>query len=314
MRSGSVLPPSASGFERRSRIFPTIPRNALPSSRRSSTPSWSRFSPWFERHPDARSGCDISMSSSWAGSFSTKAGSPRCGPVRARPWSRPSPVCLNALTGRGVHVVTVNDYLARRDAEWMGKIYGFLGLTVGCIQNQMNDAERKAGLRRRHHLRHQQRVRFRLPPRQHEVRPRTDGPARPRLRHRRRGGLDPRRRGENAAHHFGSVGGLGRSLLPGRHDHPQAQEGRGDRGQTRQQGGHRRLHRRREIADGDPHRRRHGARRETPRTSRISTTRPRPICCTRSTRGCGPTPSTSAIASTSSRTARSSSSTSSPGG
>jgi len=53
------------------------------------------------------------------------------------------PVVLNALTGRGVHVVTVNDYLARRDAEWMGKIYEFLGLTVGCIQNQMNDAERK---------------------------------------------------------------------------------------------------------------------------------------------------------------------------
>jgi len=53
------------------------------------------------------------------------------------------PVCLNALTGRGVHVVTVNDYLARRDAEWMGKIYGFLGLTVGCIQNQMTDIERQ---------------------------------------------------------------------------------------------------------------------------------------------------------------------------
>jgi preprotein translocase subunit SecA len=52
------------------------------------------------------------------------------------------PVCLNALTGRGVHVVTVNDYLARRDAEWMGKIYEFLGFTVGCIQNQMNDPER----------------------------------------------------------------------------------------------------------------------------------------------------------------------------
>jgi len=53
-------------------------------------------------------------------------------------------VCLNALTGRGVHVVTVNDYLARRDADWMGQIYRFLGLTVGCIQNQMNDVERKA--------------------------------------------------------------------------------------------------------------------------------------------------------------------------
>ncbi len=52
-------------------------------------------------------------------------------------------VCLNALTGRGVHVVTVNDYLAKRDADWMGRIYRFLGLTVGCIQNQMNDIERK---------------------------------------------------------------------------------------------------------------------------------------------------------------------------
>ncbi len=45
------------------------------------------------------------------------------------------PVYLNALTGRGVHVVTVNDYLARRDSEWMGHLYQFLGLTVGCIQN-----------------------------------------------------------------------------------------------------------------------------------------------------------------------------------
>jgi preprotein translocase subunit SecA len=53
------------------------------------------------------------------------------------------PVVLNALTGRGVHLVTVNDYLAKRDAEWMGQIYRFLGLTVGCIQNQMDDAERK---------------------------------------------------------------------------------------------------------------------------------------------------------------------------
>lgn len=53
------------------------------------------------------------------------------------------PSYLNALTGRGVHVVTVNDYLASRDAEWMGKIYRFLGLTVGCIQNHMDDVERK---------------------------------------------------------------------------------------------------------------------------------------------------------------------------
>ncbi|HUF62430.1 MAG TPA: preprotein translocase subunit SecA [Verrucomicrobiales bacterium] len=49
------------------------------------------------------------------------------------------PVYLNALTGRGVHVVTVNDYLAKRDSEWMGQIYGMLGLTVGCIQNGQHD-------------------------------------------------------------------------------------------------------------------------------------------------------------------------------
>jgi preprotein translocase subunit SecA len=54
------------------------------------------------------------------------------------------PVYLNALTGKGVHVVTVNDYLARRDAEWMGQIYKFLGLSVGTIVHGLDDAERKA--------------------------------------------------------------------------------------------------------------------------------------------------------------------------
>jgi preprotein translocase subunit SecA len=53
------------------------------------------------------------------------------------------PAYLNALAGRGVHIVTVNDYLAKRDADWMGKIYRFLGLTVGCIQHDMDDQERK---------------------------------------------------------------------------------------------------------------------------------------------------------------------------
>jgi preprotein translocase subunit SecA len=53
-------------------------------------------------------------------------------------------VYLNALTERGVHVVTVNDYLATRDAVWMGQVYTFLGLTVGCIANEMDDDERKA--------------------------------------------------------------------------------------------------------------------------------------------------------------------------
>ena len=53
------------------------------------------------------------------------------------------PVYLNALSGRGVHVVTVNDYLAKRDSEWMGKLYTFLGLTVGVIVHDLDDAERR---------------------------------------------------------------------------------------------------------------------------------------------------------------------------
>ena len=53
------------------------------------------------------------------------------------------PVYLNALAGKGVHVVTVNDYLAKRDSEWMGQIYRFLGLTVGCIVHGLDDNERR---------------------------------------------------------------------------------------------------------------------------------------------------------------------------
>ncbi|MEW6688457.1 MAG: preprotein translocase subunit SecA, partial [Pseudomonadota bacterium] len=57
------------------------------------------------------------------------------------------PAYLNALTGKGVHIVTVNDYLARRDAEWMGKIYGFLGLSVGVNVPQMEPEEKRAAYR-----------------------------------------------------------------------------------------------------------------------------------------------------------------------
>ncbi len=53
------------------------------------------------------------------------------------------PAYLNSLTGKGVHVVTVNDYLAKRDSEWMGKVFNFLGATTGCITNDLNDSQRK---------------------------------------------------------------------------------------------------------------------------------------------------------------------------
>ncbi|MBQ6874702.1 MAG: DEAD/DEAH box helicase, partial [Lachnospiraceae bacterium] len=54
------------------------------------------------------------------------------------------PAYLNALEGKGVHVVTVNDYLAKRDAEWMGQVHEFLGLTVGVVLNHMDNDERRA--------------------------------------------------------------------------------------------------------------------------------------------------------------------------
>src|SRR5213595_2344853 len=53
------------------------------------------------------------------------------------------PAYLNALEGKGVHVATVNDYLARRDSEWMGKIYRFLGMSVGVIQHELTDQQRQ---------------------------------------------------------------------------------------------------------------------------------------------------------------------------
>jgi len=53
------------------------------------------------------------------------------------------PACLNALAGQGVHVLTFNDYLARRDARWMGPVYWFLGLTVGFVQEGMSSDERR---------------------------------------------------------------------------------------------------------------------------------------------------------------------------
>ena len=54
------------------------------------------------------------------------------------------PVYLNALAGKGVHVVTVNDYLASRDSEWMGRVYKFLGLTIGVIVHGLSDEQRRA--------------------------------------------------------------------------------------------------------------------------------------------------------------------------
>ena len=53
------------------------------------------------------------------------------------------PAYLNSLLGKGVHIVTVNDYLAQRDSEWMGKVFSYLGISTGCITNSLEDNERK---------------------------------------------------------------------------------------------------------------------------------------------------------------------------
>ena len=95
-----------------------------------------------------------------------RAGSRKWRPAKARRWSPRCRFISTRSTGRGVHVVTVNDYLAARDSEWMGAVYKFLGLTVGCILHDQPPQRPPRAIQLRHHLRHQRRVRLRLPARQ----------------------------------------------------------------------------------------------------------------------------------------------------
>ena len=159
-------------------------------------------------------------------------------------------------------------------------------------------------LRLRHHLRHQQRARLRLPARQHEVPHGGHGPARAHLRHRRRGRLHPDRRGAHAADH----------LRPARRPLGFLQHHRRLHSEARQD----RLRRRREAAHGGAVRSRHGEARAASdrgrtcsRASRSTTSRTSRPSIT-STRRCAPTSCSSATRTTSCATARSSSSTSSP--
>ncbi len=80
------------------------------------------------------------------------------------------PAYLNALDGEGVHMVTVNEYLATRDSEWMGRVHRWLGLTVGRIGAESRTVRQAGGVRGGRHLRHELRVRLRLPARQHGAR------------------------------------------------------------------------------------------------------------------------------------------------
>ena len=100
------------------------------------------------------------------------------------------PAYLNALTGKGVHIVTVNDYLARRDAEWMGKVHRFLGLTVGVVVPGMDDAAKQEAYKCDITYATNNELGFDYL----------------RDNHRRRGGLHPHRRSAHPAHHFGQGG------------------------------------------------------------------------------------------------------------
>ena len=154
------------------------------------------------------------------------------------------PCYLNALEGKGVHVVTVNDYLAKRDSEWMGRLYKSLGLQVGVIVHDLDDQERQDAygaditygtnnefgfdyLRDNMKFRIEDCVQRRAP-----------------LRHRRRSRLDPDRRSAHPADHFRPQRGIHRQVLQGQPDHPQAGSRRSDRGQgAGREVHHRRLHR-----------------------------------------------------------------------
>ncbi len=160
-------------------------------------------------------------------------------------------------------MVTVNDYLAKRDAEWMGRIYKFLGLSVGIIVHDLDDQERRANYNCRHHLRHQQRIRLRLSARQHEVPPGGLRPARPQLRHRGRSGLHPGGRSAHAADHFRPERRIHRQVLQDQPHHSQADARRRDQGQgAGRKLHHRRLHGGRKASQRGSNRRRHRESRE----------------------------------------------------
>ena len=132
------------------------------------------------------------------------------------------PAYLNALEGKGVHVVTVNDYLARRDSEWMGRLYKFLGLSVGVIQHGLDDQQRREsyvsdityGTNNEFGFDYlRDNMKFDLA---HCVQRDTS------LRDRRRSGLDPDRRSPNAADHFRPERRIHGQVLPHRQDRSEA--------------------------------------------------------------------------------------------
>ena len=209
------------------------------------------------------------------------------------------PCYLNALEGKGVHVVTVNDYLAKRDSEWMGRLYKVLGLQVGVIVHDLDDQERKDaydadityGTNNEFGFDYlRDNMKFRIEDCVQRTAP---------LRHRRRSRFHPDRRSAHPADHFRSERGIHRQVLQGQPHHPQAGARRGDRGQgAGREVHHRRLHHRRKAQDRGAHRRGRAQGREAARHRQSVRPAQHRVRTTTCSRRCAPTCSTSATANT----------------
>ncbi len=216
-----------------------------------------RHSPPCARPRGERSRCATSTCSSSAASRCTKARSPRCGPAKAKRSVATLAAYLNALTGRGVHIVTVNEYLAQRDADWMAPVYRFLGLEVGVIKSSQSVEEKRAAYAADitygtnnefgfDYLRDN--LSFRLEDRVQRA---------SELCHRRRGRLDLDRRSPNTADHLGTLGREHRAVRSHQPVDPLAQgtqstAGQGQRRDRSHSGGARRAQGR--LARDDVHR------------------------------------------------------------
>ena len=191
-------------------LTPKFRERLAPASR--STTCCRRRSPPAARPPAAPRTCGTSTCRSSAASSCTAATSPRWSPAKAR---RSSPRCRPTSTpwsGKGVHVITVNDYLARRDCEWMLPIYNALGITAGYIQSDMDPVERRHaydcdityGTNSEFgfdYLRDNMKTGPLGRPTV-TIRTTTRCSEAAQLRHHRRGGQHPHRRGAHAAHHL----------------------------------------------------------------------------------------------------------------
>ncbi len=202
------------------------------------------------------------------------------------------PIYLNALEGKGVHLVTVNDYLAKRDAAWMGKIYNFLGMSVGVVYPGMDHGDKRAAYAADITYGTNNEFGFDYLRDNMALSQGAALPARPQLRDRRRGRLDPDRRGAHAADHLGSVRRIAAALRQGQ-PHRAAHDAAGKGNRARRAAGARRLLRRRKAEAGAPVRRGHGARRAAAARGRHHRRGRRPLrfaahlrSCITSTRRC----------------------------